>query len=104
MGVPGEDIAELAPIGATCVPVMMSFFLPRKAGDRPDVVPEGSVNFTFIRQLAETKRTDYSARTAMEAAYQLLSIESGVPEVFNSAYDVRKLMDASPSTRADADY
>ena len=35
----------------------------------------------------------------MEAAYQLLAIERGVPEVFNSTYDVRKLMDASSRLR-----
>nr|WP_279073164.1 oleate hydratase [Microbacterium lacticum] len=37
--------------GIKCVPVMMpsvtSFFMPRQAGDRPQVVPEGSVNFAF---------------------------------------------------------
>ena len=108
LGVPVEDIPELAANGATCVPVMMpyvtSFFLPRKAGDRPDVVPEGSVNFAFLGQFAETTRdtiftTEYSVRTGMEAAYQLLGIERGVPEVFNSTYDVRKLMDASSRLR-----
>jgi oleate hydratase len=35
----------------------------------------------------------------MEAAPQLLSIDRGVPEVFNSTYDVRKLMDASSRLR-----
>jgi oleate hydratase len=35
----------------------------------------------------------------MEAAYQLLGIERGVPEVFNSTDDVRKLMDASSRLR-----
>ena len=37
----------LAARGAKTVPVMMpyvtAFFMPRKAGDRPDVVPEGAV-------------------------------------------------------------
>ena len=33
-----------------------AFFMPRAAGDRPDVVPEGAVNFAFIGQFAETKR------------------------------------------------
>jgi oleate hydratase len=108
MGVPIADIPELAATGATCVPVMMpyvtSFFLPRTAGDRPAVVPEGAVNFAFIGQFAETTRdtiftTEYSVRTGMEAAYQLLGIDRGVPEVFNSTYDVRKLMDASSRLR-----
>ncbi|OBF44450.1 oleate hydratase [Mycolicibacterium peregrinum] len=101
LGVPEADIPELAANAAKTVPVMMpyvtSFFMPRQAGDRPDVVPEGAVNFAFIGQFAETTRdciftTEYSVRTGMEAAYQLLGIERGVPEVFNSTYDVRKLI------------
>ena len=60
---------------ANTVPCMMpyidAFFMPRAAGDRPDVVPEGAVNFAFIGQFAETKRdtiftTEYSIRTGME--------------------------------------
>ncbi len=101
MGVPVDQIAKLAASGAKCVPVMMpyvtAFFMPRQTGDRPNVVPEGAVNFAFIGQFAETERdciftTEYSVRTGMEAAYQLLGIERGVPEVFNSTYDVRKLL------------
>jgi oleate hydratase len=38
------------------MPYVTSFFLPRKAGGRPDVVPEGSVNFAFLGQFAETTR------------------------------------------------
>lgn len=108
LGVPVEEIPELAATGAKCVPVMMpyvtSFFLPRHAGDRPDVVPAGAVNFAFIGQFAETSRdciftTEYSVRTGMEAAYQLLGTERGVPEVFNSTYDVRSLLAASARLR-----
>ncbi|KIW55686.1 hypothetical protein PV05_04417 [Exophiala xenobiotica] len=103
LGVPVEDIPHLASTGARCVPVMMpyvtSFFMPRHAGDRPDVVPQGSANFAFIGQFAETTRdtiftTEYSVRTGMEAVYQLLNVERGVPEVFNSTYDNRTLLAA----------
>ncbi|WP_245811912.1 oleate hydratase [Actinophytocola xinjiangensis] len=96
LGVPVEDIPELAATGAKTVPVMMpyvtSFFMPRKAGDRPDVVPPGAVNFAFIGQFAETSRdciftTEYSVRTPMEAVYTLLNVDRGVPEVFNSKLD-----------------
>ncbi|MBT2399501.1 oleate hydratase [Streptomyces sp. ISL-100] len=102
LGVPVADIPELAANGAKCVPVMMpyvtSFFMPRQAGDRPDIVPHGALNFAFIGQFAETPTrdcvftTEYSVRTAMEAVYQLLAIERGVPEVFNSTYDIRTLL------------
>ncbi|MGW4245405.1 oleate hydratase [Nocardia sp. NPDC004722] len=108
MGVPEADIPELAATAAKTVPVMMpyvtAFFMPRKAGDRPQVVPEGSVNFAFIGQFAETSRdciftTEYSVRTGMEAAYQLLDIERGVPEVFASTYDIRVLLAAMTRLR-----
>ncbi len=108
LGVPESDIPELAANGAKTVPVMMpyvtSFFMPRQAGDRPAVVPEGAVNFAFIGQFAETTRdciftTEYSVRTGMEAAYQLLGIDRGVPEVFNSTYDVRKLISGTVHLR-----
>ncbi|MBW4720398.1 oleate hydratase [Saccharothrix obliqua] len=108
LGVPVEDIPELAASAAKCVPVMMpyvtSFFMPRRAGDRPDVVPEGSVNFAFIGQFAETSRdciftTEYSVRTPMEAVYTLLGVDRGVPEVFGSTYDVRSLLAATSRLR-----
>lgn len=108
LGVPVEEIPELAASGAKCVPVMMpyvtAFFMPRRAGDRPDVVPEGAVNFAFIGQFAESTRdciftTEYSVRTPMEAVYRLLDIERGVPEVFNSTFDVRKLLAATSRLR-----
>lgn len=104
LGVPVEDIPELAATGAKTVPVMMpyitAFFMPRQAGDRPDIVPEGSVNFAFIGQFAESKErdciftTEYSVRSAMEAVYTLLGVERAVPEVFNSTYDIRTLLAA----------
>lgn len=104
LGVPVEDIPELAATGAHTIPVMMpyvtAFFMPRQAGDRPDVVPEGAVNFAFIGQFSESRErdciftTEYSVRTPMEAVYTLLKIERGVPEVFNSTYDIRSLLGA----------
>ena len=109
LGVPVEDIPVLAATGAITVPVMMpyvtAFFMPRQAGDRPDVVPQGAVNLAFIGQFAESKErdcvftTEYSVRTAMEAVYSLLDVERGVPEVFNSTYDIRMLLSATGRLR-----
>ncbi|GAB2646526.1 oleate hydratase [Gordonia jinhuaensis] len=109
LGVPEADIPELAANSAKAVPCMMpyvtAFFMPRRAGDRPDVVPEGSMNFAFIGQFAESPTrdciftTEYSVRTPMEAVYTLLNIERGVPEVFNSTYDVRTLVAATSRLR-----
>lgn len=112
LGVPVEEIDGLAAEAASCVPVMMpyvtSFFMPREAGDRPAVVPAGAQNFAFIGQFAETTRdciftTEYSVRTGMEAAYQLLGVDRGVPEVFGSTYDVRWLLNATSRLRDGAE-
>ena len=108
MGVPVSQIEDMAEHSANTVPCMMpyitAFFMPRTAGDRPDVVPEGAVNFAFIGQFAETPRdtiftTEYSMRTGMEAVYTLLDVDRGVPEVWGSIYDVRCLLDATVKLR-----
>ena len=108
IGVPENEIEELAEHSANTVPCMMpyitAFFMPREYGDRPAVVPEGAVNFAFLGQFAETKRdtiftTEYSMRTGMEAVYTLLDIDRGVPEVWGSVYDVRALLDATVKLR-----
>ncbi len=108
LGVPVEQIGDMAENSANTVPVMMpyidAFFMPRADGDRPDVVPAGSVNFAFLGQFAETPRdtiftTEYSMRTGMEAVYTLLNVDRGVPEVWGSVYDVRDLLDATVKLR-----
>lgn len=104
IGVPESEIPELAEKSVNLVPCMMpyitAFFMPREKGDRPQVVPQGSVNFAFLGQFAETTRdtiftTEYSVRTGMEAAYTLLNIDRGVPEVWGSMYDIRDLLDST---------
>ncbi len=109
MGVPTNQIDELAATAAKAVPCMMpyvtAFFMPRQHGDRPSVVPEGAVNFAFIGQFSESQSrdciftTEYSVRTPMEAVYTLLDIERGVPEVYGSTYDVRELLNATSRLR-----
>lgn len=108
LGVPMDEIADMAAHSANTVPVMMPFasayFQPRTAGDRPDVVPKGSRNLAFIGNFAETPRdtvftTEYSIRTAMEAVYTLLKIDRGVPEVWGSVYDIRDLLNATVAMR-----
>ena len=105
LGVPESQISEFASEeNMNTVPVYMpyitSYFMPRHDGDRPDVVPEGSVNIAFIGNFAESPTrdtvftTEYSVRTAMEAVYTLLNVDRGVPEVFDSIYDIRQLLRA----------
>ena len=108
LGVPEEYIEDYATNSAICIPTMMpyitAFFMPRSAGDRPDVIPDGCVNAAFLGQFAETPRdtiftTEYSVRTAMEAVYGLLGVDRGVPEVWGSVFDLRCLLDATVKLR-----
>lgn len=105
LGVPESQISELASEeNMNTVPVYMpyitSYFMPRHSGDRPAVVPDSSVNIAFIGNFAESPTrdtvftTEYSVRTAMEAVYTLLNVDRGVPEVFDSIYDIRQLLRA----------
>ena len=108
LGVPENQIEELASNSANTIPVMMpyidAFFMPRNGTDRPKVVPKQAVNFAFLGQFAEVERdtiftTEYSIRTAMVAVYTLLNIDRGVPEVWGSTYDIRDLLNATVKLR-----
>ena len=108
LGVPENQIEELAENSANTIPVMMpyidAFFMPRNGTDRPKVVPNQAVNFAFLGQFAETERdtiftTEYSIRTAMVAVYTLLNVDRGVPEVWGSTYDIRDLLNATVKLR-----
>ncbi len=105
LGVPDSEIQKLSSeANMVTVPVYMpyvtSYFMKRRQGDRPAVIPKGSVNLAFIGNFAESATrdtvftTEYSVRTAMEAVYELLDVDRGVPEVFNSVYDIRELLRA----------
>lgn len=102
LGVPEDLISKLAQqdsinTNPVYMPFITSYFMPRVKGDRPDIVPTGSKNLAFIGNFAESPTrdtvftTEYSIRTAMESVYTLLNVERGVPEVFNSIYDIREL-------------
>lgn len=105
LGVPESQlVAASSQPNMNTVPVYMpyvtSYFMLRQPGDRPDVVPKGSVNLAFLGNFAESPSrdtvftTEYSVRTAMEAVYTLLDVDRGVPEVFDSIYDIRQLLRA----------
>lgn len=103
LGVPTSLISKLSQqesinTNPVYMPYITAYFMPRLKGDRPAVVPKGSQNLAFIGNFAESPSrdtvftTEYSVRTAMEAVYTLLNVERGVPEVFNSVYDIRELL------------
>lgn len=81
---------------ADCMPCMMPYitsqFLPRKAGDRPKVMPAGTRNFAFIGQYCEIPEevvftVEQSVRSAIMAVYGLLGIKKSIPPIYHGQYD-----------------
>ena len=77
----GPDLAEIRRT-TTVIPVMMPYVVsqcqPRRAGDRPPVVPRGAANFAFLGQFTEVPgdavfTVEYSVRGAMHAVYDSLA-------------------------------
>ncbi len=86
-----------------CIPVAMPFidslFMPYAQGDRPDVLPEGAVNFAFLGQFAEVPKdcvftVEYSVRCAQTAVYGLFATEKEVLPVYDSIYKPETLLKA----------
>lgn len=74
--------------------------MPRVAGDRPAVIPQGSKNFGFLGQFAEVPgdcvfTVEYSVRSAMMAVYGLMDLGKEVDPVYPSQYDIRVLINAA---------
>lgn len=98
-----EDIARIT-AGVTCIPCLMpyagSVFMPRKSGDRPQVVPKGSTNFAFIGQFCELAddvvfTTEYSVRSARVAVATLLGLEQP-PPVYKGEHDLKVIRESLP--------
>ncbi len=79
-----------------CIPCNMPYvnniWLPRRPGDRPSVIPEGSTNLGLIGQYVELERDiaftfEYSTRTAWEAIHLLLKRGPPPPPVYQGQFD-----------------
>jgi len=95
-----DRIRERTKVRLATMPYITSFFMPRRAGDRPEVIPDGCVNLGLIGQFVETPddcvfTTEGSARTAMMAVYGLLDLDRDVPPIWPAQYDVRALLAAA---------
>ena len=95
-----SDRADAILADAICLPCTMPFitsqFLRREKGDRPQVHPEGFANFAITGQFCEQPddvvfTVEYSIRSAMTAAYELLGLERKPPAVFKGQHDPRNL-------------
>lgn len=90
------DILDQLLATSTAIPVMMPYitseFACRGAGDRPDVVPRGALNYALLGQYVEIPEdvvftVEYSVRSAMHAVYGLLGIERPIPAVYHAIAD-----------------
>lgn len=99
-----DRIPEILSHTVNVIPSMMPYitaqFMPRTAGDRPNVIPAGSKNFGFLGQFAEVPNdcvftVEYSVRSAMMAVYGLMGLEKQVDPVYPSQYDIRVLVNAA---------
>ena len=68
------------------MPYITAEFMPRAAGDRPHVVPEGCTNLGLLGQFVETNNDvvftmESSVRTARVAVYTLLGMPKQVPDL-----------------------
>jgi oleate hydratase len=88
---------------ATCIPCMMPFitsqFLPREAGDRPQIIPQGVTNLAFVGQFCEQPEdvvftVEYSIRSAQMATYAMLGLKREPPPVYQGRFDPRVLAKA----------
>ena len=81
------------------LPYVNNIWLPRKRGDRPPVVPEGSTNLGLIGQYVELPQDiaftfEYSTRTAWEAIHRLLERGPPPPRVYQGQFDLKGVLAA----------
>ncbi|MFI1224472.1 MULTISPECIES: oleate hydratase [unclassified Streptomyces] len=94
-----EELLDDAIVIPALMPYITSQFLVREAGDRPQVVPEGSTNLAFIGQYAEVPddvvfTVEYSVRTAWTAVAQLLDLDRRPPPVYRGKHSPQVLLEA----------
>ena len=75
------------------MPYITSQFMPRQAGDRPEVIPEGCTNLALMGQYLDTGdvvfTVETSIRSAMMAVYGLLDLQKPVIPVAPTKFDIR---------------
>lgn len=89
--------------GATCIPCWMpyitSMFMPRKPGDRPRPVPDGTRNLAFVSQFVEVPddvvfTVEYSVRAAQMTVYEWFGIDRPIPPITRHDKSLRTRLDA----------
>ena len=95
-----DAVAANTRVRLALMPYITAEFMPRAAGDRPRIVPEGCTNLGLLGQFVETNNDvvftmESSVRTARVAVYTLLDIPKAVPDLSPTQYDIRNLLKAA---------
>ena len=95
-----DDVVANTKVRMAIMPYITAMFMPRAAGDRPQIVPEGCVNLALVGQFVETNNdvvftVESSVRTGRVAVYSLLGLLKQVPDINPTQYDIRILFKAA---------
>ncbi|WP_369348608.1 oleate hydratase [Stenotrophomonas sp. JAG2] len=95
-----DEIVASTKVRTALMPYITAQFMPRAAGDRPHVVPQGCTNLGLLGQFVETRNDvvftmESSVRTARVAVYTLLDLPKQVPDLSPTQYDIRNLIKAA---------
>ncbi len=101
-----DEVAAATKVRMALMPYITAQFMPRAAGDRPRIVPEGCVNLALVGQFVETSNdvvftVESSVRTGRIAAYSLLGLPKQVPDIAPTQYDIRALLKAARTLNND---
>jgi oleate hydratase len=100
LGIAEDQVAavtEATKVRLALMPYITAEFMPRAAGDRPAVVPQGCTNLALVGQFVETANDivftmESSIRTARIGVYTLLNVLKQVPDISPTQYDIRNLL------------
>ncbi|WP_024898647.1 oleate hydratase [Brucella rhizosphaerae] len=92
-----DEIVGQTKVRLALMPYITAQFMPRAAGDRPHVVPEGCTNLALLGQFVETSNDiiftmESSVRTARVGVYTLLGLPKVVADISPTQYDIRNLL------------
>ncbi|WP_109292163.1 oleate hydratase [Acinetobacter baumannii] len=92
-----DEVIANTKIRIALMPYITAQFMPRAAGDRPRVVPDGCTNLGLVGQFVETRNDiiftmESSIRTARIGVYKLLNIPKQVPDISPTQYDIRNII------------
>lgn len=95
-----NEVVANTKVRMALMPYITAMFMPRAAGDRPQIVPEGCVNLALVGQFVETNNdvvftVESSVRTGRVAVYSLLGLPKQVPDICPTQYDIRTLFKAA---------